>query len=223
MAMSSTTKKSNQFLMTVVVLLFLGWLVLIIWTLSLWFFQGFDYAFQQTTTLAHQQAKALPVIQSPWLSKLPTTFMEDSADKAQFIFNKKFQPLLPKADESIEQWVESFRLMTQQTVLLFFLTLKITLIKLCVLMTSIPLMLLASTAGFVDGLNQRAIRTASLGRESSYVFHQLNRYGQKILKTTLGCWFALPWPVKPAVVFIPVSLLLGLMVSMTASRFKKYL
>jgi len=39
----------------------------------------------------------------------------------------------------------------------------------------------------------------------------------------LMLWLALPVSITPAYVFVPVSLLMGLMVAMTASRFKKYL
>jgi integrating conjugative element membrane protein (TIGR03747 family) len=86
-----------------------------------------------------------------------------------------------------------------------------------------PLFSLTMIAGLVDGLNQRAIRTACLGRESSYVFHRLNHYLKKGLVILLILWLALPVSITPAYVFVPVSLLMGLMVAMTASRFKKYL
>ena len=96
-------------------------------------------------------------------------------------------------------------------------------IKLTILMAAIPLFMLAMTAGLVDGLNQRAIRTASLGRESSYVFHQLNRLFKRVLIVLLGLWLAIPVIITPALMLVPVSVLLSVMVSVTASRFKKYL
>ena len=46
--------------------------------------------------------------------------------------------------------------------------------------------LLAISAGLVDGLNQRAIRTASLGRESTYVFHKSDTNGATRLVLGLG-------------------------------------
>jgi len=91
-----------------------------------------------------------------------------------------------------------------------------------ILLASIPLFALTITAGLIDGLNQRAIRTACLGRESTYVFHQLNRYFKRGLMLLLAFWLALPLSIAPALIFIPVSILLSVVVSITASRFKKY-
>ena len=92
-----------------------------------------------------------------------------------------------------------------------------------ILFAAMPLFTLAMIAGLVDGLNQRAIRTACLGRESSYIFHRLNHYFKKGLVIVLMVWLAVPISITPAYVFIPISLMLALMVAMTASRFKKYL
>ena len=97
------------------------------------------------------------------------------------------------------------------------------LIKLTILLAALPLFALTMTAGLVDGLNQRFIRTASLGRESSYVFHRLNHFFKRGLIVLLAVWLAMPVSITPALVFVPVSLLLSVMVSITASRFKKYL
>ena len=106
---------------------------------------------------------------------------------------------------------------------LLALTTQIILIKLTILVAALPLFLLTMTAGLIDGLNQRAIRTASLGRESSYVFHQLNRLFKRVLVVLLGLWLVIPVSITPALMLIPVSVLFSVMVSVTASRFKKYL
>lgn len=96
-------------------------------------------------------------------------------------------------------------------------------IKAIVLMAAIPLFLLALIAGLIDGLNQRAIRTSCLGRESTYVFHKSVPIVRKILFWVLIVWLALPLSVAPSVVFISLSVLLSWVVSISASRFKKYL
>lgn len=64
----------------------------------------------------------------------------------------------------------------QQFFQLVLLSSQCLLIKLIILFAAMPLFALTMIAGLVDGLNQRAIRTACLGRESSYVFHRLNHY-----------------------------------------------
>ena len=103
------------------------------------------------------------------------------------------------------------------------LTTHVMLVKLTILLAAIPLFALTMIAGLVDGLNQRFIRTASLGRESSYLFHRLNHYFKRGLLVLLIVWLAMPVSITPALMFVPVSILLSLMVSITASRFKKYL
>ncbi|WP_447531328.1 DUF4400 domain-containing protein, partial [Legionella pneumophila] len=87
-----------------------------------------------------------------------------------------------------------------------------------IVFSAIPQFLLRDVVGLVDGLNQRAIRTASLGRESSYVFHQLNRHAKRGLLLLLSLWLALPISISPAFVIEPASLMLGIMDSITASR-----
>ncbi|MBA2710130.1 MAG: DUF4400 domain-containing protein [Tatlockia sp.] len=102
-------------------------------------------------------------------------------------------------------------------------SLQILLIKFAILLAALPLFALSILAGLVDGLNQRAIRTASLGRESTYVFHKSIPIARKLLLLALGLWLSLPIPLHPSILFIGISVLLSVVVSMSASRFKKYL
>ena len=136
---------------------------------------------------------------------------------------KELNTVLPEENSELDQIAEDLFTTTKQVGLLINLTAHIMFIKLMILLASIPLFALAMTAGLVDGLNQRAIRTASLGRESSYVFHQFNRYFKRALLMLLALWLAIPVCITPALMFIPVSILLSVVVSITASRFKKYL
>ena len=95
--------------------------------------------------------------------------------------------------------------------------------KVILLFFSIPLFVAAIAIGFADGLNKRAIRKAELGRESSYVFHRLTHHVIATLMIILGGWIALPFNVNHSRVFIPASILLGVLVLQTASRFKKHI
>lgn len=106
---------------------------------------------------------------------------------------------------------------------LFGLVFKIILAKCLILISALPLFLLFGLLGLVDGLSLREIRTAELGRESSYLFHLLNKWVLRAVLLVLCAWLALPVAITPQYVLLPLSLLLAMMVSMTASRFKKYL
>jgi len=95
--------------------------------------------------------------------------------------------------------------------------------KLITLTSALPLFLFAIAAGLVDGLNQRAIRTACLGRESTYVFHKSLPVAQKIVTWVLGLWLCLPFEINATPLFIGLAVLLGFITQLCACRFKKYL
>ena len=106
---------------------------------------------------------------------------------------------------------------------LFVLVLKIFLIKTCLLIAAIPLFALLGVVGLIDGLSQREIRRAELGRESSYLFHMLNKWIAKIIGIGLCIWVCLPMTVNPQWFFVPLGLMFAVMLSLSASKFKKYL
>ena len=95
--------------------------------------------------------------------------------------------------------------------------------KLTLLESAIPLFFLSMMAGLIDGLNQRAIRAACLGRESTYVFHKSVPIARKSMCFVLGLWLCLPVSLPPEPIFVSLAILLGFVTRMSASRFKKYL
>lgn len=204
---------SRRMTMHLALVVFLGWLCLLIWAVGQWALHGYTIAFNNVSSLVDNQRQAItPVYQGSLLSTLPMeTHFQLSLDHpylTKLSFNEISADLVTKA---------------QQFIKLMLLASQCMLIKLMILLAAMPLFAVAMIAGLVDGLNQRAIRTACLGRESSYVFHRLNHYFRKGLVVVLMIWLAMPISITPAYVFIPISLLLALMVAMTASRFKKYL
>ncbi|QBR84684.1 TIGR03747 family integrating conjugative element membrane protein [Legionella israelensis] len=204
---------SRKMTIQLALVVFLGWVFLLIWAVGQWVLHDYSYAFVHVTKLVDSQREAIsPVYQGSILSALPIeTHFQWSLDHpylAKLSFNELTADLVTKS---------------QQFIKIMILASQCMLIKLMILLAAMPLFALAMIAGLVDGLNQRAIRTACLGRESSYVFHRLNHYFKKGLVIVLLVWLAMPISITPAYVFIPISLLLALMVAMTASRFKKYL
>ena len=95
--------------------------------------------------------------------------------------------------------------------------------KFMTLITAIPLFFLAVMAGLVDGLNQRAIRSACLGRESTYVFHKSVPLARKSMCVAVGLWLCVPVTLSPTPIFVGLAVMLGLVARVSASRFKKYL
>ncbi|WP_133130229.1 TIGR03747 family integrating conjugative element membrane protein [Legionella yabuuchiae] len=204
---------SRKMTIQLTLVVFLGWLFLFIWAIGQWMLHGYVHAFDTVSTLVDNQRQAItPVYQGSLLSALPL--------ETRFQLSLE-HPYLTKL--SFNELTTDLVTKTQQFIKLMLLTSQCMLIKLMILLAAIPLFALAMVAGLVDGLNQRAIRTACLGRESSYVFHRLNHYFKKGLVIVLMAWLGTPISITPDFVFIPISLMLALMVAMTASRFKKYL
>lgn len=211
--MAVVNQYSRRMTLHLALVVFLGWLCLLIWAVSQWVLYGYSQAFNNVSSLVDNQRQAItPVYRGSLLSALPLEprcqLSLDHPYLAKLSFNEITADLVTKA---------------QQFIKLMWLASQCMLIKLMILLAAMPLFTLAMIAGLVDGLNQRAIRTACLGRESSYVFHRLNHYFKKGLVIVLMLWLAMPISITPAYVFIPISLMLALMVAMTASRFKKYL
>lgn len=204
---------SRQLTMQLTIVLFLGWLAIIIWALSQWLLHDYSFAFEKVNILVNTQREAItPVYQGSLLAALPLNAKPDWAFTIPYLNKLAINDLAKDLIEKSQQFLQILLLSSQCL-----------LIKLIILFAALPLFALTMIAGLVDGLNQRAIRTACLGRESSYVFHRLNHYLKKGLVILLMLWLVLPVSITPAYVFVPVSLLMGLMVAMTASRFKKYL
>jgi integrating conjugative element membrane protein (TIGR03747 family) len=228
---TQASKKSKKTMMSLLLLVLLGWLILLGWVLSLWCFSGFDTAFNSVTTLSQKQTIAVADFNNSaiaekiksWLGTIPADEVTHKITQARQLIKNELDNVLPETTSELSDIAEDVIHISKQVWLLISLTIQVMLIKLFILLAAIPLFILAMTAGLIDGLNQRAIRTASLGRESSYVFHRLNHYYKRGLLMLLALWLAIPVSITPAFVFVPVSILLSVMVSVTASRFKKYL
>jgi integrating conjugative element membrane protein (TIGR03747 family) len=97
------------------------------------------------------------------------------------------------------------------------------LLRLLVLLLSLPLFLLAALVGLVDGLARRDVRRFGAGRESGFVYH---RARASLLPLALSPWviyLALPVSVTPLFILLPGAVLLGIAVCIAAATFKKYL
>lgn len=217
--------------MSCMVLVLFGWLILMAWVSSLCFLSGYDKAQEAIIRLSEKQTQSITYFNSiavasrikNWFGTIPTEQFTNKVKNTGTLVKDSLNEVLPYEHTEVEDFASDFLEGGKRIWVLTRLVTEIMFVKILILISAIPLFLLMTVAGLVDGLNQRAIRTASLGRESSYVFHQLNRYFKKGLLLLISLWLALPLSITPAFVFMPMSLLLGFMVSITSSRFKKYL
>ncbi len=182
-----------------------GFMVFVTWGLFIWWQSGYTKAYTTLDSLYSTQAKAIQFFpeQKPWVMKTP-----------KFEFLKDDSSLKIATAVLVYQSIRLLNLMG--------LTCQCILIKLMILITAIPLFSITMLIGVIDGLSRRAIRTACLGRESSYLFHQLKKHSQKVMTAFIAFWLLLPVSIPPAFVFIPMSLVMGMLTAATVSHFKKY-
>ncbi|WLH10881.1 TIGR03747 family integrating conjugative element membrane protein [Pseudomonas hefeiensis] len=96
-------------------------------------------------------------------------------------------------------------------------------VRLTILVLAIPLFLLATLTGFVDGLMHRDLRKFGAGRESSFVYHRAKRAVIPLLIVPWIIYLSLPFSLNPMAVFLPCAVTLGITTAITATTFKKYL
>ncbi|WP_415764787.1 TIGR03747 family integrating conjugative element membrane protein [Pseudomonas sp. ZB1P45] len=96
-------------------------------------------------------------------------------------------------------------------------------VRLTILVLAIPLFLLATLTGFVDGLMHRDLRKFGAGRESSFVYHRAKRAVIPLLIVPWVIYLSLPFSLNPMAVFLPCAVMLGITMAITATTFKKYL
>lgn len=103
------------------------------------------------------------------------------------------------------------------------LTLLVFLVRLVVLILTLPLFGLAWFVGLVDGLARRDVRRFGAGRESGFVYHRARAMLMPLVVLPWVVYLALPVSVAPLWIVLPGAVLLSVVVNLTVGSFKKYL
>jgi integrating conjugative element membrane protein (TIGR03747 family) len=96
-------------------------------------------------------------------------------------------------------------------------------VRLAILVLATPVFLLFSLLALVDGLVRRDLRRWGGGRESSFVYHYAKKAAIPLMVLAWVVYLSLPFSLHPTFVILPFAMLFALTVSLTASKFKKYL
>jgi len=97
------------------------------------------------------------------------------------------------------------------------------LVRILVLVLSLPMFVLAWFVGIVDGLARRDIRRFGAGRESGFVYHRARAMLLPVIVLPWVVYLAVPVSVTPLWILLPSAILLSIAVNLTAGSFKKYL
>ena len=95
-------------------------------------------------------------------------------------------------------------------------------IRLAIIVLSLPIFLIAAIMGAVDGLVQRDLRRWGGGRESSNVFNLAKRSIAPFFVLACVIYISLPFSINPIIVILPFACLLGMAVRIAFERLKKY-
>lgn len=113
-------------------------------------------------------------------------------------------------------WAENYLIAAAFTALTF-------LVRLLVLVLTLPLFVMAAFVGFVDGLVRRDVRKFGAGRESGFIYHRAKATLVPLAVLPWVIYLALPISVHPLLILLPSAALLGFVTNLTAGSFKKYL
>ncbi|HII2652600.1 TPA: TIGR03747 family integrating conjugative element membrane protein, partial [Escherichia coli] len=99
----------------------------------------------------------------------------------------------------------------------------VTLVRVTILVLSVPLFVMVALVAVVEGLGRRDLRRYGAAYESSFVYH----HARKSIKPAIyiPCILYLSWPtaVYPNLLIWPAAMLLGGAITVTMASFKKYL
>lgn len=96
-------------------------------------------------------------------------------------------------------------------------------IRAAILVLSVPLFIMVSVIGIVDGLVRRDLRRYGAGYESSFVYHHAKRYVKPAMYGPCMLYLAWPTAVWPNLLLLPSAIMLGFVLTVVTGAFKKYL
>jgi len=99
-------------------------------------------------------------------------------------------------------WTESYLIAAAFTTLTF-------LVRLLVLVLTLPLILTAAFVGLIDGLVRRDVRRFGAGRESGFIYHRAKASLMPLAVLPWVTYLALPISVHPLLILLPSAALLG--------------
>lgn len=99
----------------------------------------------------------------------------------------------------------------------------ITLVRVTILVLSVPLFLMVVLVSLVEGLGRRDLRRYGAGYESSFVYHHAKRMVKAAIVVPMMVYLSWPTAVYPNLLLLPAAILLGVAITVTTASFKKYL
>jgi len=123
---------------------------------------------------------------------------------------------------AIQTWLRNITMRYQDYLQAATVVTQIFVVRLALIVFSLPIFLFAGLVGAVDGLVERDLRRWGGGRESSNVFNLAKKSITPAFVLACVVYISLPFSVNPTLVILPFAILLGLAVRIAFERLKKY-
>ena len=120
-------------------------------------------------------------------------------------------------------WLATAYLIAEDYILATLFVTMTFLVRLSILVLSIPLFGLSIMTATVDGLMRRDIRKFGAGRESSFIYHRAKMMIGPLIVAPWVLYLAAPISIHPQLILIPCAISLGVAIVVTIATFKKYL
>lgn len=131
-------------------------------------------------------------------------------------------PSLGQEASAVEDWVYDFYQNYKQFLKSAVYVTQTFVIRLTLILFSLPIFAIAAVVGGVDGLVERDLRRWGGGRESSNVFNLARRSVVPAFVAACVVYISLPFSINPVMVILPFTFLLGMAVRIAFERLKKY-
>ncbi len=108
-------------------------------------------------------------------------------------------------------------------VLAMFTLIQLFIVRILIVLLTLPAYIIVALAAVVDGLVQRDLRRYGGGREYGLVYHRVKPYLTPMVILPAFIYLSLPLAMHPNLIFVPAAMLFGLTIFITAATFKKYI
>lgn len=204
--------------------------VVVEWCLMAWYYD----------TPSHEPAKGMFKTEYAFLSgasledSLRSSFAGEAheavTDAIEFMFfdtgvleaAQRPRPIL-SSDNLLMEWIKVAHIWTQEYMTAMLYVLMTFLVRLAILVLSLPVFLIFGFIGLTDGLVRRDLRKFQGVHESAFVYHIAKGAAMPLAITGCIMYLSMPWTIHPNLVITPYAALFAYAIMMAASKFKKYL
>ena len=131
---------------------------------------------------------------------------------------------VPSANESgVRPALHRLYMPVSEFVLAAMQMVQVFVVRLAILVLSLPVFVLFAWMALVDGLVLRDLRRWGGGRESSFVYHYARKASLPLFLSAWVLYLVSPVSIHPSWILLPFALAFALAVRITAITFKKYL